>query len=1074
MVLEAAAGVLGGTHALWNYNRENFKYDREMRLKQELQVMDFRTVQAELWREDIRDIVGLTEKRMDSYLLVACLQLGMCVTLWTEGRVPPGTPPWLVDMYMLTLGAAFMYLLMGVWFALHAMVVAQCTSVRLLTQAVRLPVPTWPQLEAARTYATDFEELGVRSMLRVPFSDALGHSSQKKNSRGAMPPPEACGGVQKQTGHSASSLSSAAPSGPEATVDPWSLEREREDIYELMRIPCKVAYHVRLAQRSATSYQCYDSFARVAMSFGTNQLLSAIGNYVFGYCGVQIHALAAAWCVSAITACMGFVVLELDISLTRRDVLAVRCLIVGSVCCVGLAMHLFVLQGMDCLLLVRAAFCCQCTKLLFTMSRLQPETQPCGGVLPVKFRPTLYQDIFGWVRKGKSTSPRIESVDPTEVSKSSVANHISTGSPEDLLSEESAEVDRLRVNISTLQRETVQKAMCDFDKNRVASLMERLTRLDDSRSSASVDLPHQQGQKNKHRNLVQMRGYSDFGAEIPFFVDSETGDVLERSTSRSSFHSITETESAFDKLERKRALAMRHRDTVVPHYDRVDTDEVCEPQHSSLCGPILEGEETAPLCSLLPDRCRASESGSSSKDTFSKARNKNMVDDMHQGLYDFSATFPDSFDNESTDKDRRQLDMHLHPGRMPWRLFQAGTYMLAGLWALTLVLPLAIRSTFGAESEASFVSESKLLTDVLFGGEIMKVSWPHYSSFSPRSLSESPSGMEIVVSDDFNIYSVRRDSDDIDVATPAVKRLLEAAVERPSSVALRGSAAGQGSTSASVVSGVSAFMRAPHCPALEGEGIVDAAVVCTKATRISGLPCLVMILHSHGTKMSPCPLKGDPPVDLTGASNTSFSTKTWTISQDWLHGDDAETISALAVSRFALEPGHTDSMCRKGCIVVGTTSGRLVELRRSYAKTDELVPQRIVRQRPHTVAAGTLDIFQSSFIMTLLPEAGLLQAISLDLGVVSRQWSLPDHINWKAVCGGGERIYLLGVRKRPNATTAKDLWLFPTPKSLRELAAELAARVEREERVARDAEASEQVRTGQRARDPAGGQSHEM
>merc|ERR1719436_582432 len=127
--------------------------------KNELKMLEFRKIQAELWREDIRDIISLSEKKMDAYLVISVLQLDACVGLFTEGRLEPGTPPWLLHLYMMTLGAAFMYLLMSVWFAMHASVVAQCSSVRLVTQFVRLPVPTWEELEHMRTYAALYERM---------------------------------------------------------------------------------------------------------------------------------------------------------------------------------------------------------------------------------------------------------------------------------------------------------------------------------------------------------------------------------------------------------------------------------------------------------------------------------------------------------------------------------------------------------------------------------------------------------------------------------------------------------------------------------------------------------------------------------------------------------------------------------------------------------------------------------------------------------------------------------------------------------------------------------------------------
>merc|ERR1719424_2402131 len=103
-------------------------------------------------------------------MMVNTLQLSMCVVLFAEGRLQPGTPHWLLHLYMLTMSATFMYLLMSVWLAMHASVVVACEKARLLTQFVRLPIPTWRQFEHMRTSAASFETVGTRT-LRVPFMD---------------------------------------------------------------------------------------------------------------------------------------------------------------------------------------------------------------------------------------------------------------------------------------------------------------------------------------------------------------------------------------------------------------------------------------------------------------------------------------------------------------------------------------------------------------------------------------------------------------------------------------------------------------------------------------------------------------------------------------------------------------------------------------------------------------------------------------------------------------------------------------------------------------------------------------
>eukprot|EP00913_Durusdinium_trenchii_P031271 g29278.t1 len=69
---------------------------------------------------------------------------------------------------VLAICSCISYLLLALWFGLHAFVAAQAYKVRILTQLVRLPIPSWTHMEAARTYGSDFESMRTSQMLRVP------------------------------------------------------------------------------------------------------------------------------------------------------------------------------------------------------------------------------------------------------------------------------------------------------------------------------------------------------------------------------------------------------------------------------------------------------------------------------------------------------------------------------------------------------------------------------------------------------------------------------------------------------------------------------------------------------------------------------------------------------------------------------------------------------------------------------------------------------------------------------------------------------------------------------------------
>lgn len=399
MAFEAGVGAAAGASTLWQYNRSNFMFDREMRFKQELQTLEFRKVQAELWREDIKDLVGLTERKMDSYLIVSVLMTSMCIAFFTEGRLEPGTPPWLLHFYVLSLGGAFMYMLMAVWFCMHASVVAACAEVRMLTQFVRLPIPTWQQMHDMRTFGEQYEEINALDMLRIPFTGSLanigrsaaiigsGDAKTHSSSGGAKPP------VADTVGADGS------------TCDPWRLEPVGVDrgIYELQEQPVGMRRHVQLARRAAAQYQCYDAFARVAMTFGINQMTHAIAYYTVGYVCIQDGAGLPAYTIIAMMCAVAAVFVQLDFSLTRPEQVVGLTLnfatFGSSASCAAMYVNLGTSQRkiyMEVALPV--TFALHSLWLTWCLCVMRIRRQPNGAELPERFRAVLYLDVFGWLR----------------------------------------------------------------------------------------------------------------------------------------------------------------------------------------------------------------------------------------------------------------------------------------------------------------------------------------------------------------------------------------------------------------------------------------------------------------------------------------------------------------------------------------------------------------------------------------------------------------------------------------------------------------------------------------------------
>ena len=240
--------ILGSVKDLFLYNRQNFGFNRGIELERVYQVQKMRIEQVELYREDIRDLFELTISKMDSYLIVNTLSLAFTMGFFYEGRLPENTPAWLMWLWALTLLSAMVYLLLSVWFALHAVVTAQTFAVRILTQWLRLPIPSPADIRAAAPRLEDFERGAVREILRLPVLSP----GEKTESAGSF------------------SLTGAAAASARVRRN---LETQYTDFVE----------HFQLFRNLQVNWTGFDAYARVTMVLGTFNILYLIGYFAMAH-----------------------------------------------------------------------------------------------------------------------------------------------------------------------------------------------------------------------------------------------------------------------------------------------------------------------------------------------------------------------------------------------------------------------------------------------------------------------------------------------------------------------------------------------------------------------------------------------------------------------------------------------------------------------------------------------------------------------------------------------------------------------------------------------------------------------
>jgi hypothetical protein len=237
--------MLGAVKGLFEYNRENFIFDRTLNQERVYQIQKMRIAQVKLYRDDLRELFDLTIRKMDTYLIVNALLLLFTGGLFYEGRLPQGTPAWVLWLWTMSLGSAFLFLSMSIWFAVHASITAQTFQVRLLTQWLRLPIPSAEDIHAVSGAATDFEEGRAGSMLRVP-----GINSKNDNFN----------------------LTEKCPDVPNELL--------KTDVLEDYTFFVEHFYLFRELQKH---WQGFDAYSRIGMVVGTNMLLSAFSYMSLAY-----------------------------------------------------------------------------------------------------------------------------------------------------------------------------------------------------------------------------------------------------------------------------------------------------------------------------------------------------------------------------------------------------------------------------------------------------------------------------------------------------------------------------------------------------------------------------------------------------------------------------------------------------------------------------------------------------------------------------------------------------------------------------------------------------------------------
>lgn len=363
-------------------------YDRGQDLTKKYQAYTFKVNQFGLYREDIRDLVALTTKKTSNYQIVVALELGFIIALIGPARLQQGTPSWIVWLTFTSLCESVIYLTLALWFASHASISAASYGARLLTQHIRLPVPSDEQLTTAVTRADDFEDSNVQKMLRLPFLKAAFKKIWDRN-------------TEEDTEEQVKEIITA-------------------EEHEQLLVP--LLTHIRLYRKLQQFWLNFDAYSRISLAVGTYSMLKALSFYSLGYYVHSMNNFYSGLVGVIIFTSLACLLMTLDMILSTKESMLAVVLFATPPALATIAIgfqrgiapgekedalkflrdtlpHIFV----PMIHFVAAAF------MLWVLRKAVPEYSDDESVMPIHFRLVHFLDMFKNIR-GDHTNKAIEAL----------------------------------------------------------------------------------------------------------------------------------------------------------------------------------------------------------------------------------------------------------------------------------------------------------------------------------------------------------------------------------------------------------------------------------------------------------------------------------------------------------------------------------------------------------------------------------------------------------------------------------------------------------------------------------------
>jgi hypothetical protein len=256
---------------------------------------------------------------------------------------------------------------------------------------VRIPIPSWEEMEACRTYGSQFEKVEGRQMFRVPFM--MGKQESLVSTVPEDAPFEGTQGIGEDSEKSKQNFN-----------DPWGLERTNDktaDLGQPLGADVASLRHVRITREAAKFWQSYDAFARVALTIGINQLILTLSYYYLAYLVIDVDCKGAGICAVLFLIVMADACFKIEMSLQTWQLTVAQFFgILGPICGLVAAYHtdLDDLSNIAAHWWIPFAFFAHGLYLFFLVYLCKVKMLRSGITVPAAFKQKLYLDVFGWIK----------------------------------------------------------------------------------------------------------------------------------------------------------------------------------------------------------------------------------------------------------------------------------------------------------------------------------------------------------------------------------------------------------------------------------------------------------------------------------------------------------------------------------------------------------------------------------------------------------------------------------------------------------------------------------------------------